>query len=196
MKNIEEYFRKLKQNIETKQLSSEEGGSKEQLFTRYATDLLKLKGEIDNVSVSYDEKTSGKNPHKVNAYAISDDNSQIDLFVSKYIPGTKPSTLSQDDLDKLIAQLKNFYKKAKEENYAMHIAESSEIWTFANYFITDEDFKDNLSRIRVFILTNANCTIDVPENDNWFGSDVEYVLVDLLNLIRHLNLIHYLSLIH
>lgn len=182
MRNIEEYFRKLKQNIETKQLASEEGGSKEQLFTRYATDLLKLKGEIDNVSVSYDEKTTGKNPHKINAYSISDDNSQIDLFVSKYIPGAKLAHLTQDDLDKLIAQLKNFYKKAKEDKYALSIAESSEIFTFANYFITDEDFKDNLCRIRVFILTNANCTLDVPENDNWFGTDVEFILVDLQHL--------------
>lgn len=182
MRNIEEYFRKLKQNIETKQLASEEGGSKEQLFTRYATDLLKLKGETDNVSVSFDEKTSGKHPHKINAYAISDDNSQIDLFISKYIPGAKPTSLSHEDLGKLASQLKNFYKKAKEENYALTIAESSEIFTFANYFICDEDFKDNLGKIRVFILTNANCSVDVPENDNWYGTDVEYVLVDLQHL--------------
>ena len=182
MRNIEEYFRKLKQNIETKQLSSEEGGSKEQLFTRYATDLLKLKGETDNVSVSFDEKTSGKHPHKINAYAISDDNAQVDLFISKYIPGAKPTSLSQEDLNKLISQLKSFYKKAKEEKYALSIAESSEIFTFANYFICDEDFNDNLGKIRVFILTNANCTIDVPENDNWYGTDVEYVIVDLQHL--------------
>lgn len=179
MKTLEEYFRKLKQHIETKQLSNEDGGSKEQIFTRYATDLLKLKGETDNVSVSYDEKTVGKRPHKINAYAITDENLLLDLFVTKYVAGSKIPTLSQSDLDKLTSQIRNFYYKAREDKYAINIAESSEIFNFATILDQDDDFNDNISKIRVFILTNAECSLDLPENEVWKGINVEYIIIDL-----------------
>jgi hypothetical protein len=182
MTNIEEYFRKLKQDIETKQLSNEDGGSKEQIFTRYATDLLKLKGETDNVSVSYDEKSGGKQPHKINAFALSDDSSTFDMFVTKYFPESKPKGMTDADVEKLIMQIKNFYEKAKDPEFILSIAESSEIFDCAHIIAHDEDFSDNLSKIRIFILTNGYWPEDTPEINTICGTPAEINIIDINHL--------------
>ena len=52
MNAIEEYHKTLKLEIESKMLTLESGGNKTQLFTRYAIDLLKANGEVDNVIVA------------------------------------------------------------------------------------------------------------------------------------------------
>ena len=68
MNAIEEYFKLLKQEIETRMLTLENGGNKTQLFTRYAIDLLKACGEEDNVIVAYDEETNpSRKQHRINA---------------------------------------------------------------------------------------------------------------------------------
>ena len=184
MTNIEEYFRKLKQDIETKQLSNEDGGSKEQIFTRYAVEQLKLKGETDIVSISYDEKAYGKQPHKINAYAISEDSSTLDLFITKYYASNKLQGIKEEDFAKLLFQIKNFYQKAVEYNYALTIAESSEIFDCANTIGNDEGFKDNLCKINVFIITNSECKLTVTENEFWYGIRVEYKIVDMYYLYQ------------
>ncbi len=177
---IDIYYKKLKQEIETKQLAKELGDSKEQIFTRYATDLLKQKDETDNVSVAYDSETnSRKNPHKINAFAIDDSSQTLDLFVTIYKVGAKCPAISEEEVKKASAEITSFYNKASQNDYALKIAESSEIFDCANALAYDESLKENLSNIRIFILTNGSYKGDSLPATHIDEKQVSYKIVDI-----------------
>ena len=75
------FYQALQQDIQAEQLSGEEGGMLEQLFTQYAISLLAESGETENARVAYDEKIlkSGVQ-HKINAYAIAEET--LDLVIT------------------------------------------------------------------------------------------------------------------
>lgn len=80
---INRFYSNLKQDVQATQLSAEEGGSTEQIFTQLAVDLLSTAGETDNVRLAYDKKGIGtKTQHQINAYSISDNYETLDLFVT------------------------------------------------------------------------------------------------------------------
>lgn len=180
---LENYYLKINQNVATKQLSNEDGGTREQIFTRYATDLLKLTAEIDTVSVSYDEK-GGKTPkhHKINAFSFGNDMETLDIFVTKFYSSPKYVGMTDEDMSHCILQATNFIKKSIDEGYATTIAESSEIFECAHLLGYDEEFRENLKLIRIYVLTNARFLGDLPESGYILGRRTEYKIIDLQSL--------------
>ena len=80
---LSKFHNNLIQDIRATQLSDEEGGTTEQIFTQFAVDLLAAAGETENVRLAYDQKGIGtKNQHQINAYSISDNYETIDLFIT------------------------------------------------------------------------------------------------------------------
>ena len=77
-------FRKeLLQDISAIQLSEDEGGSAEQIFTHIACELLIDAGETENVRVAYDEgQLRTRNQHKINGYGEPDNYETVDLFIT------------------------------------------------------------------------------------------------------------------
>jgi hypothetical protein len=80
---ITKFYKNILQDIRVNQITDEEGGTLEQLFTQYATDMLVEAGESENVFLAYDEKSLGtKNQHKINAYSVSENYETVDLFIT------------------------------------------------------------------------------------------------------------------
>ena len=82
-RELNKFYQSLIQDLKSEQLTGEEGGILEQLFSQTAIDLIAEAGETENARVAHDEKALGtKNQHKINAYSISDNYETIDLFIT------------------------------------------------------------------------------------------------------------------
>ena len=183
MNAIEEYFKLLKQEIETRMLTLESGGNKTQLFTRYAIDLLKANGEEDNVIVAYDEETNpGRKQHKINAFSFSDDYSTVSLFVTIYKTQKTVSNVSERDIHEAIKLVSNFYIKATQEDYVNRLTDSAEIVGCAHVLGKEEDFRDNVQQVKIYILTNAICPKNIKTEKEIGGLPLECKVFDLVRL--------------
>lgn len=154
--DINKYYLSLIQEIATRQLSNEDGDNQEQTFTRYVLDVLSEAGETENATVAFDEKDLGtKKQHKINGYAIADNYETVDLFISIF--GCEESIYStpKAEIDRAATRIINFFRKAVYGDYANEVAESSEIFEFANTLSSYEELKENLVRVNAFILTNG-----------------------------------------
>ena len=185
MNDIEKYLQSLQQEIIALQESDEEGGSREQLFTRLAIDLLAEAGDTENTTIAYDEKDLGKKgQHKINGYAISDNYETIDLFISIYkVEGTIVS-ISKGEVDKAASLITNFFRKATYNEYASDIDESRPIYDFANLLATFNELKENLIRINAFILTNGEYKSTIPPNTIINGFQIFYHVYDINKLFQ------------
>lgn len=183
MNAIEEYHKTLKLEIESKMLTLESGGNKTQLFTRYAIDLLKANGEVDNVIVAYDEETNpGRKSHKVNAFSISDDYTSVSLFVTIYKAQKTIQSLSEKEVSDAIKLISNFYIKAAQEDYVNRLTDSAEIVGCAQVLGKDDEFKDNAQQIKIYILTNGIFSGKLKTDKGLGGLQLTCKMIDLERL--------------
>ena len=180
MNAIEEYHKTRKLEIESKMLTLESGGNKTQLFTRYAIDLLKANGEVDNVIVAYDEETNpGRKSHKVNAFSISDDYTSVSLFVTIYKAQKTIQSLSEKEVSDAIKLVSNFYIKAAQEDYVNRLTDSAEIVGCAQVLGKDDEFKDNAQQIKIYILTNGIFSGKLKTDKGLGGLQLTCKMIDL-----------------
>ena len=161
-------------------LTLESGGNKTQLFTRYAIDLLKANGEVDNVIVAYDEETNpGRKSHKVNAFSISDDYTSVSLFVTIYKAQKTIQSLSEKEVSDAIKLVSNFYIKAAQEDYVNRLTDSAEIVGCAQVLGKDDEFKDNAQQIKIYILTNGIFSGKLKNDKGLGGLQLTCKMIDL-----------------
>ena len=185
MKELEEYHKSLKLEIETRMLSLENGGNKTQLFTHYAIDLLKTNGDVDNVCVAYDEETNpGRLPHRINAFSFSEDFTTISLFVTIYKAQKSITAISSKELQEAIKQVSNFYIKASQEEYVNKLTDSAEIVGCAHELGKNDELKDNAQQIKIFVLTNGTYNDHVKADKVLGGLPLECKVFDLNYLCK------------
>lgn len=185
MVNKELFLKKLQAEISNLRDTKEGGGSLEQIFTRKITDLMKKRDETNCVSVSFDEETNKKlKPHKINAYAISDDSTELDIFITIYKPKSSVELLSPEIIKDSFDKLMNFYIKATKGNYAALKGETCEVFDCAYALENDVELIDRLEKIRLVILTNTICegfkSYSINEDSRQFTFDI----VDLDKIIE------------
>ena len=180
MNEINKFYQSLIQDIIAFQASDEEGDTQEQIFTRIAIYMLSDAGETENANVAYDEKDFGKKgQHKINAYALSENYETVDLFISIFENTNEIRTIAKSDIDTATKRITNFFRKAIYNDYVNEIAESSQIFEFANTLANYSELKENLVRVNAFILTNGIYKGDIPQNTQICGYNVFYRIVDL-----------------
>lgn len=185
MVNKELFLKKLQAEISNLQDTKEGGGSKEQIFTRKITDLMKKRDETNNVSVSFDEETNKKlKPHRINAYAISDDNTELDLFITIYRQKSAVEILSPTIINDSFEKLMNFYSKATEGNYAALKGETCEVFDCVYALSNDDDLIEKLEKIRLVLITNTICEGFKHFSKNIDGRQFTFSVVDLDRIIE------------
>jgi hypothetical protein len=153
---LDKFYNSLIQDLRSEQLTGEEGGILEQIFTQYAIDLLADAGETENTRVAHDEKAFGtKNQHKINAYSIADNYETIDLFITIFKGTERPERISKDEIDTAAKRITNFFRKGVYKEYVNEIEESTPIFDFAHTLSNSSDIKENLVRINAIILTDG-----------------------------------------
>ena len=104
---IDKFYSYLQEEVAVRQAASEEGDTQEQAFTRIAAEMLSEAGEVEGVTVAYDEKEIGKKgQHKINGYAIADDYETLDLFISIYNSASTIQSVPKASIDLLLARLR------------------------------------------------------------------------------------------
>lgn len=174
------FYQSLVQDLRSTQVSDEEGGILEQIFTQMAVDLLADAGETENTRVAHDEKALGtKNQHKINAYSISDNYETIDLFVTVYKGSNEPERVAKDEIETAAKRITNFFRKGVYKDYVNEIEESAPIFDFAHTLSNSADLKENLVRVNAIILTDGFYTLDFPQNQTISSYPVFYRVVDI-----------------
>lgn len=176
---LNRFYTDLLQDIRSEQLSNEEGGSLEQLFTTQAIALLSDGGETADVRISFHESIVPRNRHKINAYAIADNYETLDLFVTILKCTEESVRVQKSDIDNAAKLLLSFLKKADNREYANSLEESSEIFDFAHTLNSSSELRENLVRINMFILTDGIYNGDIPLQKELNGIPVFFRVIDL-----------------
>lgn len=162
------------------QLTLEDGGNLEQIFTQYAVDLLSDAGETENVRITYDEKALGtKNQHKINAYSISDNYETVDLFITIFKGLELPEKIGKEEVLTATKRIVNFFRKGVYKDYINEIEESSPIFDFAHTLYNSTDLKENLVRINAIILTDGLFSGSFPEKQSISGYPIYFRVIDV-----------------
>lgn len=179
-KELLKYYQSLNQDIRATQLSEEDGGNSEQIFTQIAINNLADAGETENASLAFDKKAIGtRNQHQINAYAISDNYETLDLFITVFKATDEISTTSKSDIETAQKRISNFFNKCVSKEYVNEIEESSEIFQLANTLANYQEIKENLVRVNAIILTDGEYKGMFPKNDKIRNCNIFYRVVDI-----------------
>lgn len=174
------FYNSLLQDLKSTQVSGEEGGILEHIFTQTALDLLDDAGETENSRVAHDEKSLGtRNQHKINAYSISDNYETIDLFITIFKGKDAPERISKDEIETAAKRITNFFRKGVYKEYVNEIEESSPIFDFAHTLSHSGELKENLVRVNAVIITDGNYPGDFPSSQTISGYPIFYRVVDV-----------------
>lgn len=182
LENIElvKFYKTLQQDIRSEQLTEQEGGTLEQLFTQYAASLLAEAGESENIRVAYDEKVlkSGVQ-HKINAYSIADNYETLDLVVTVFNGADEISNTNKAEIDRASKRITSFFRNAVYKDYVNEVEESSEIFQLAHTLAESKELKDTLVRVNAIIITDGVYSGENPGNQTIHNYPVFYRVVDL-----------------
>lgn len=179
-KEVLKYYQSLNQDIRATQLSEEDGGNSEQIFTQIALNNLADAGETENAILAFDKKAIGtKNQHQINGFAISDNYETLDLFVTVFKGTDEISTTTKAEIETAQKRISNFFNKCVIKEYVNEIEESSEIFQLANTLANYDEIKENLVRVNVIILTDGEYKGDFPKNDKINNYNIFYRVIDI-----------------
>lgn len=180
MNELNKFYQSLMQDVVAMQSGDEDGNTQEQVFTRICEEMLSEAGETENAFLAYDERDLGKKgQHKINGYAISDNYENVDLFITIYNNVHEIKNISKVDVDTAIKRISNFFRKAIYNDYVNDVAESSEIFEFANTLESYSELKENLIRVNAFILTNGEYKGEIPASQSISGYTIFYRIIDI-----------------
>lgn len=174
------FYNNIQQDIKSEQISDEEGGTLEQLFTQFCLKLLSDSGDTENSRLAYNEKVTKVGvQHKINGYAMSDNYETIDLFITIYNGTDEYVRIGKDEVEKAAKRIANFFKNAVYKEFANEIEEASEIFDFAHTLSASKELKDTLVRVNAFILTDGIYLSETPSNLNISGYPFNFRIIDL-----------------
>ena len=184
-KEVIKFYQSLHQDIRATQLSEEEGGNSEQIFTQLAVNSLADSGETENAMIAFDKKAIGtKNQHQINAYAISDNYETLDLFITIFKGTEEISTTSKNEIETAQKRIFNFFNKCINNEYVNEIEESSEIFQLANTLANYDEIKENLIRVNAIILTDGEYKGEFLKNEKIDNYNVFPRVIDIFFLYK------------
>ncbi len=180
---LDKFYQSVVQDIKATQLSEEDGGNSEQIFTQFAVDLLSLAGETENIRLAYDKKGIGtKNQHQINAYSISDNYETLDLFITVFKGTDEIARTATAEIDTASKRILNFFRKGIYKDYVNEIEESSEIFQLASELALSTELRENLVRVNAIILTDGIFPNEPPKPEPISGYSVYSRVVDIAYL--------------
>ncbi|KHT63921.1 abortive phage infection protein [Photobacterium gaetbulicola] len=121
----------------------------------------------------------------LNGYALSDDNEQLDLFVSYYKDFNDVVKVPAKDIKKIASAGMRFLEQSRKGKLASRLDKSSDQYELS---IMLEDKYADINQIQLFILTDGkvdNLTYQPVQNES-SGKTVKVQVVDISRLYNHL----------
>ncbi|CAL9399632.1 AIPR family protein [Nocardiopsis dassonvillei] len=172
--DLHEYARALV--TDTQALAEAEGGSIPITFTRRVLEVLEEAGVATDVALAYHSSRG----LEVYGYGLPEDGSSLDLYTTDFNLTPLSSKLTKAESDRLFRRLFAFLNKHRairpnqEDNTDVH-----------DMCVGVEKALPNVSRIRLFLLSNRVSTTSAPEPREFEGIPVMHELWDLARLHRH-----------
>lgn len=145
-------------------------------FTELMFEYLSDAGEIEDGSVCY-HKARGV---QVNGYAVSQEDTCLDLFVSLYTSSLPPPVIHKSQIETAFKWLTTFLQKTLD-NYHFDLEEASPVFDLA---LRVNDIKDSLARIRLFLLTDGLSNISTIPDTEVSGITASHHIWDIRRLYR------------
>ena len=179
---LENYYNNLRNEIWERLQTSEAGGTQEQTFTQYALDLLAEAGEVENARECYDEKADkiGRRIHKINGYSLSENVETVQLFHTVYKNADTVSKIYKADIESAVNASTRFLKNALNR-YFEEMEVTAPAFDFAREL---GNHGNDIERAEIFILTDGECDVDKPDDQQIRNVLVMYRIIDLRYLMR------------
>ncbi len=177
---LNKFYQEICTDINATQLTEEEGGIREQIFTELALSLLVDAGETENYRVCYDEKLDklGRVSHKVNGYALSENYETLDLYVAIFKNTDTITTTTKAEVETAITRVTRFLKNALN-GYLEEIEESSQIFDLAQTLYLSKEVSEFLTRINIFVLTDGDFKSEISLTDKFKDWTVNNRIIDI-----------------
>ncbi len=173
---LEEFAENLQQDV----IAFAESEDQEQMladsFTQTVFDMMSEIGECEDPLVCYHRATG----IEISGYAVDDDEGRLDLFLSIYTNAVPPETVTRQRVDTGFKRLRSFYSWCCKGGYA-ELEESSPVFDMASHIY---QVKDNLTQLRLFVMTDGKTTVETLPADIIDGISVTMSLWDIIRLHR------------
>jgi len=156
------FIQNLFHEVQSLTYSDEDGDSKENKFTEYVMEKLTESDETEGVILCpYIKENKFENiQFKINGYALEEGYENIDIFISNYVDTNETYRVSKIDFEKLIKWSTGFVNAALK-GHLDEIEPYTEAYGLATIL---RQQRNEIVRIRVFILTNGEIPHDPPKD--------------------------------
>jgi hypothetical protein len=177
MTHIEQYAIDLHQDVLQKSGGGDNPTLREEAFTEIVLETLSEHNEADNADLCTFEArgTRAAPAAKLSAWALSGDGATLDLFLSRYFGTGKPESVPKAEARKCFELLDSFLTRAISGNHT-RMEESSPAFEAA---LRIHEARDNLSTVRLFVLSDGVLRIPDDLKFTHDGIDVQPVVWDL-----------------
>jgi hypothetical protein len=178
---FEQFAESFHQDIIADSQDSDAESFKEEKFTEQMLLFLSDISEVDNFLICSHQGRG----IKINAYNFSHETDAkegifLDLFVSSYSGDFPPLTISKTDIQTQFRRVKTFFNNAVTHNYTS-LEESSPAFDLADKIY---QLRENILRVRLFVLTDGIANIDAIENETIGSVVISYHVWDMSRLYR------------
>jgi hypothetical protein len=136
---------------------------------------------FDPVECHFEGKVGNANL-RLSGYAMSEENDQLDLFVSLYANADEPTPISDTDTKAALGQCLRFLTLCAEGKMAPKLDPSSDVRSLAE---TLQAIYDDLEQIRVYVITDRVAKSKSFKTKDVGGKAVRLEVMDIERLHRH-----------
>lgn len=175
-----EEFRAFAENIQQEVIAradaAEDGALRSEAFAELVFDYLREAGEIDDgIACAFEARGM-----RCSGYYVSEDNDRLDLFLVVPVLDGAASTVAKADIDNAFRRLKAFFTRSTE---GLHQGLESALQGF-DMALSIWEAREDLSHVRLFVITDGIATVDQIENETIGEIDVSSHLWDVRRLAR------------
>ncbi|MGN0386923.1 MAG: AIPR family protein [Lachnospiraceae bacterium] len=175
-KSLNQFYSDFMEEVELAADAETSGWTKDDFLTSIMLEYLEDAGEvIDPIMCPF--RSYGL---QLNAYAIAEDNSSLDIFVSLLADSDTPKTVSQAEVDAAIKRAIQLYQKAINDLYTS-FEKDNDTYEFA---ITVNREKENIQTVRICALTNGLVKPIPLKNLSVGNAEISFVIWDIDRLYR------------
>lgn len=173
---LKDFYNELCEQVIYSRDTDTYGWENEDFFTSVILEYMEEAGEVDS-PVICPFRGYGL---QLNAYTISEDHENVDIFVSIYSENDTPQSVSRNDIDAAIKRAIQMYRKAINDLYAS-FRKDNDTYEFA---IILHKQKRNIKKVRIFALTNGLAKPISFQNLTIDGAEISFSIWDIDRLYR------------
>lgn len=175
-KSLNQFYSDFMEEVELAADAETSGWTKDDFLTSIMIEYLEDAGEvIEPIMCPF--RSYGL---QLNAYAIAEDNSSLDIFVSLLADSDIPKTVSRAEVDAAIKRAIQLYQKAINDLYTS-FEKDNDTYEFA---ITVNREKENIRTVRICALTNGLVKPIPLKNLSVGNAEISFVIWDIDRLYR------------